>query len=144
MEHRSNESEPSLTRSFGRTSSSLRRRSLSLLHALPFQIDDGIESESVSEAGDIGDRALHSNRPSLSGSRRISLDNALESGIGFPIVEGNSLQSYGSRSPVPEETVSSLSTDAVLSSKETKHVRFPCLCSLKKRVVSFETMTKQG
>lgn len=143
MEHKSNEGEASLTGSLGRTSSSLRRRSLSLLQSLPFQTDEGIESESVSEAGDIGDRALHSNRTSLSGSRRFSLDHALESGIVFPIVEGNLLQPYGSRSrdsaalnvasPVstlPEETISPLSTDAVLSSKETKHVRFTSFCLL--------------
>ncbi|KAK9943876.1 hypothetical protein M0R45_009468 [Rubus argutus] len=49
-------------------SSSLRCDSLSSLGAHPSQVDDDVESECVSEVGDIGDLALHSSRYSVSGS----------------------------------------------------------------------------
>lgn len=96
--------------SFGRTisaSSSLRRRSLSLSSAVASQIDDEIESESVSEAGDIGDRALPSRRHSESGTLRLSIDNVLEDGMEFPIPENNRLQ-HSSRDPVALNTVSAV------------------------------------
>lgn len=109
--------------SFGQTisaSSSLRRRSLSLSSAVASQNDDEIESESVSEAGDIGDRALPSKRHSESGSLRLSIDNVLEDGMEIPIPDDNLLQ-HSSRDPValnvvsavtplPEEIVSPIST----------------------------------
>ncbi|KAJ9166627.1 hypothetical protein P3X46_021347 [Hevea brasiliensis] len=136
MEDGTNDSLPNLAASFSRTSSvgsSLRRRSLSLLQTVPFQIDDDIESENVSEAGDIGDRALHSKRYSESSSIRFSLDNTLENGVVFPIREDNLLQSYGIVShdsttlntaipvpQVPEENISPLSTDAMVCSKDEK------------------------
>ncbi|XP_027338972.1 uncharacterized protein LOC113852800 [Abrus precatorius] len=43
--------------------------------------DDDAESERVSEAGDIGDRALHGPRHSESSSLRLSLDSTQESGV---------------------------------------------------------------
>lgn len=114
--------------SFGRTisaSSSLRRRSLSLSSAVASQIDDEIESESVSEAGDIGDRALPSKRHSESGNLCLSIDYVLEDGMAFPIPENNLLQ-HSSRDPValntgsavtplPEEIVSPISTKPLVS-----------------------------
>ncbi|XP_050212391.1 fluoride export protein 1-like [Mercurialis annua] len=121
------------TESFDRTSSadsSLRRRSLSLSHTLPFHIVDDIESENVSEAGDIGDRALSSKRHSESGSIRVSIDSALEKGAVFPIHDDNLLESHVFKfhdstasntfpgPPLPEEIINPLSTDAVVSSMD--------------------------
>ncbi|KAJ4825373.1 hypothetical protein Tsubulata_017296 [Turnera subulata] len=136
MEQGANEFEANLTQLVGRTSSvgsSQRRRSLSLSRTVQLQLVDDIESENVSEAGDIGDRALHSNRHSESGSTRFSLDNALESGAVFPVAEDSLLQSssfvssgaaaFSTRSPVsplPEEIVYSLSNDAILFDNENK------------------------
>ncbi|KAG8633081.1 hypothetical protein MANES_18G074712v8 [Manihot esculenta] len=134
MEDGTNDSVPNLTASFSRASSSgssLRRRSLSLSHTV---IDDDTESENVSEAGDIGDRALHSKRHSESSSVRFSLDNALENGLVFPIRDDNLLQSHGMLShnsttsntafpqQVPEENISPLSTDAMVCSNDQKKV----------------------
>ncbi|WCJ44606.1 camphor resistance CrcB family protein [Euphorbia peplus] len=106
-------------------SSSLRRGSISLSRAASFQIDDDIESKSVSEAGDIGDRYLSSKRHSESSSIRFSLDNASEHGLVFPISENN-LRSHDSAifdttspvSPLPEITISPLSTDAIVSKEK--------------------------
>eukprot|EP00258_Populus_trichocarpa_P042040 XP_024458059.1 fluoride export protein 2 isoform X2 [Populus trichocarpa] len=129
-----NESEPNLSESFRQTSnvgSSVRRRSLSLSRSRSFQVDGDIESENVSEAGDIGDRALHSKRHNESGSISLSIDSELENGTVFPLSNDNFLRSHGlwahdstalnTRSPVlpsPEEIVSPISTDAVVCSRE--------------------------
>ncbi|KAK2973177.1 hypothetical protein RJ640_009807 [Escallonia rubra] len=109
--------------------SSLRRRSFSLSSAGPPQVDDDIESESVSEAGDIGDRALHSNRYSGSGRLRLSVDNVPDTFDVNPIPEDAQSQSrgYWTRdhtvsktaspvSPLRLENISPLSTDAIVPS----------------------------
>ncbi|XP_030925791.1 uncharacterized protein LOC115952712 isoform X2 [Quercus lobata] len=130
------DSEPRRSGSFSCTSSansSLRRRSISLSAAAPVHIDDDIESEIVSEAGDIGDRALHSNRHSESSSHRFSVDHALENGVSAPTSGDNllHLNRYWSRdpptmtaisvvTPLPEEIISPLSTDAIVCSKDKK------------------------
>lgn len=70
--------------------SSLRRRSLSLSFSLRKRLnddDDDDEIESVSEAGDIGDRELQSNRYSGSGRLRLIDENAPEHGVVVPISE---------------------------------------------------------
>ena len=134
------DSEPRRSGSFSCTSSvnsSLRRRSISLSAAAPVHIDDDIESEIVSEAGDIGDRALHSNRYSESSSYRFSVDHALENGVSAPTSGDTLLQlnRYWSRdpptmttisveTPLPEENISPLSTDAIVCSKDKKQVSF--------------------
>lgn len=129
--------------SFGRTisaSSSLRRRSLSLSSAVASQIDDEIESESVSEAGDIGDRALPSKRHSESGSICLSIDNVLEDGMEFPIPENNLLQ-HSSRDPValntgsavtplPEKIVSPISTEPLVCPEYKNQVSVDLIFSL--------------
>lgn len=92
MDCGTNESEPNPRESFRQTSSvssSVRRRSLSLSRNISFHVDDDIESENVSEAGDIGDRALHSKRHSESGSTRLSIDSGLEHGMVFPVSDDN-------------------------------------------------------
>lgn len=139
MENGSNHYEPRRTGSFGRTSSassSLRRRSFSISSVVPSQVEDEIESETVSEAGDIGDRALHSNRFSTSGSLRLdNNDSALENGLALPVPENNLLQSYGfwSRdattsntvsavSPLPEEIKSPLATKPLVYSEDKNQV----------------------
>ncbi|KAK9049057.1 hypothetical protein SSX86_031976 [Deinandra increscens subsp. villosa] len=66
MDHGQNESEPRRSGSFSRissTHSSFRRHSFNRLGSSHYEIDD----DSVSEAGDIGDRALDSKRYSGSG-----------------------------------------------------------------------------
>ncbi|XP_023916802.1 fluoride export protein 1 isoform X2 [Quercus suber] len=130
------DSEPRRSGSFSSTSSaysSLRRRSISLSAAAPVHIDDDIESEIVSEAGDIGDRALHSNRHSESSSHRFSVDHALENGVSAP-TSGDTplhLNRCWSRdpptmttisvvTPLPEEIISPLSTDAIVCSNDKK------------------------
>ncbi|CAN0892500.1 Putative fluoride ion transporter CrcB [Linum grandiflorum] len=123
--------------SFGKTSSvgsSLRRRSCSLSRTLSFQTEHGIEGDNVSEAGDIGDRALHSNRHSESGSvRRLSLDLALESGVAYPIPEDDlsrwqwshlkdhrGLDAKTHASPLTEEDIAPRSTEPMIAFKEEK------------------------
>ncbi|CAK7347023.1 unnamed protein product [Dovyalis caffra] len=128
MDHGINESEPNLSGSFGQTSSvgsSVRRHSLSLSRSISFQVDDDIESENVSEAGDIGDRALHSKRHSESGKIRLSVDNGLENGMVVPVSEDNywthdstALNTRSPVSPLPEEIISPISTDAMICSEE--------------------------
>nr|XP_027068234.1 fluoride export protein 2-like [Coffea arabica]XP_027068235.1 fluoride export protein 2-like [Coffea arabica]XP_027068236.1 fluoride export protein 2-like [Coffea arabica]XP_027068238.1 fluoride export protein 2-like [Coffea arabica]XP_027072197.1 fluoride export protein 2-like [Coffea arabica]XP_027072198.1 fluoride export protein 2-like [Coffea arabica]XP_027072199.1 fluoride export protein 2-like [Coffea arabica] len=89
---------PRRSKSLNRASSvksSLRRHSFGSFHVSHNQGDDDTESEAVSEAGDIGDRALHSRRSSESGRGRISIDNVVESGVIVPILEDASLQPTG-------------------------------------------------
>ncbi|KAM1074531.1 hypothetical protein ACFX1T_019467 [Malus domestica] len=114
-----NDTEPRQSVSNDRTSSatsSLRRRSLSLSHVQPSQIDDDNESECVSEAGDIGDRALHSNRHSESGSVCLfpSEDVQLQS-YGFWGHDPVASNAISPVTPLPEEIISHLSTDAIIS-----------------------------
>ncbi|XP_023913034.1 uncharacterized protein LOC112024655 isoform X2 [Quercus suber] len=130
------DSEPRRSGSFSCTisaNSSLRRHSISLSAAAPVYIDDDIESEIVSEAGDIGDRALHSNRHNESSSQLFSVDHALENGVSAT-TSGDTLlhlNRYWSRdpptmttisivTPLPEEIISPISTDAIVCSKDKK------------------------
>lgn len=93
-------------------------------------VDHDAEIESVSEAGDIGDRALYSNRFSDSERFSLSLDRALENGAIAPIPENIFLQSYGFRNrgsatvnntAVPgEENASPPPTFPIVHSEETK------------------------
>lgn len=97
-------------------------------------VDHDAEIESVSEAGDIGDRALYSNRFSDSERFSLSLDRALENGAIAPIPENIFLQSYGFRNrgsatvnntAVPgEENASPPPTFPIVHSEETKQVGF--------------------
>lgn len=132
-----NGSEHRQSGSFSRTSSatsSIRRRSLSLSRVPPFQVDDDIESETVSEAGDIGDRALHSNRYSESGSLRFSFDHGSENGLVVSIPEDTQSRSHNyapgasnaipSISALPEEIISPLPTDAMVQPEDKIQVSF--------------------
>ncbi|XP_031252617.1 fluoride export protein 1 [Pistacia vera] len=132
MEHGTDVAEFRRSGSFGQASSassSLRRRSLSLSGTVHSQLDNDIESEIVSEAGDIGDRALHSNRISDSGSLRFSIDYALENGETISIPENNLLQSSGfwSRDPTALNTVSTVTPlpEQIVTPPPTK----PLVCS---------------
>ncbi|XP_019160603.1 PREDICTED: fluoride export protein 2-like [Ipomoea nil] len=75
--------------SYARSSSSrsLGRSSRNLSFSIPPQPESDDGSESVSEAGDIGDRVICSNRYSGSGRVFFSAENAAESGMVVPIAE---------------------------------------------------------
>ncbi|XP_010664238.1 uncharacterized protein LOC100254107 isoform X2 [Vitis vinifera] len=133
MDHKTNDLEETRSGSFGRSSSagsSLRRRSCGLPGPVPPQMDDDIESETVSQAGDIGDRALHSNRISESSSFRLSFDNLLDNGVVVPIPENSLLKPHeiwfrdatantvSPASPLPLEIISPLSSDAMVYSAD--------------------------
>ncbi|KVH95170.1 fluoride export protein 2 [Cynara cardunculus var. scolymus] len=82
-------SEPRRSGSFSRissTNSSFRRHSFNQVGAVHHEVDDDSDCRSVSEAGDIGDRALHSKRYSGSGRPRFSFDNNGENVV-VPIQE---------------------------------------------------------
>ncbi|KAF5753758.1 putative fluoride ion transporter CrcB [Helianthus annuus] len=109
MDHGLNESEPIKSGSFGHissTNSSFRRRSFNRYGSSHHEIDD----DSVSEAGDIGERALSSRRYSESGRSRFSFDNPLET-AGLPIQEHSFKESQ-----LP--TASPTSPDAILLGKD--------------------------
>ena len=140
MDNGTTNSKPRQSGSFSCTSganSSLRRHSISLSAAAPVHIDDDIEREIVLEAGDIGDRALPSNRHSESNSHHFSVDHALENGVFAPTFEDTllHLNRYWSRdpptmttisvvTPLPGEIISPLSIDAIVCSKDKKQVSF--------------------
>ncbi|XWS25187.1 hypothetical protein CRYUN_Cryun27aG0048300 [Craigia yunnanensis] len=120
MDHGTNNSETTQTGPCSRTSSpgsSLRKRSLSISSVMSFQIDDDVHSETVSEAGDIGDRALHSNRHSVSGSFHFSVARAMESEAVIHPAELNKILLV---SPVPEDVVSPLPVDPLKCSGDKK------------------------
>ncbi|XP_027368365.1 fluoride export protein 2-like [Abrus precatorius] len=107
--------------------SSLRRRSLSMSSHISIQVDN--DAESVSEAGDIGDRALPSRRYSERSSFRLSFDHRSENGAAGCIQEEGNLQLYPpflhhniSVGPLPPE-LTSLSTNAIVNSGDTKQER---------------------
>ncbi|GAV84098.1 CRCB domain-containing protein [Cephalotus follicularis] len=96
--------------------SSLRWCSLSLAGSGLSKMSDDIESKTVLEAGDIGDRACHSNRHSEIGSFRSSVDN----GTGNPIPDSNILLSATSNSITPDAPLSGKGIYPV-STEELEH-----------------------
>ncbi|KAJ1380274.1 putative fluoride ion transporter CrcB [Sesbania bispinosa] len=104
--------------------SSIRRRSLSISSHISHNTENDAELESVSEAGDIGDRALPSKRFSESSSFRLSFDNRSENGAVVSISEEHRLHHPNSSvRPLPPELTSTspLSTDAIVGSEDSKH-----------------------
>lgn len=129
MERGTNNSEPARTGSFSRTSSlgsSLRKRSLSISSVVSAQIDDDIHSETVSEAGDIGDRALQSNRHSVSSSVRLSVDCAMETGT---VIHPAELNTISLVSPLPEDITFPLPIDPLKCSEDKRQVSFQLIVS---------------
>lgn len=123
MDLETREFEPRWSGSFGRASSansSLRRQSSNLSFAIQHPVDEDVESESISEAGDIGDRALYSRRYSESGRHRFSFDNVTENGVVVPIQEDTAVNTASPVSPSTLQTISPLSTDAIHPSKDKK------------------------
>ncbi|KAI9085221.1 hypothetical protein K1719_032744 [Acacia pycnantha] len=116
----------------GSASSSLRRYSLSISSRRSHQIHEGDEtgSDSVSEAGDIGDRALPSRRYSASNSFRLSVDRRSENEVAASLSDDLKSQpqphaalshSNCSVTPLPPDTVSPLpATSALLVSDDSK------------------------
>lgn len=102
--------------------SSIRRRSLSISSHISHHTDndDDAECESVSEAGDIGDRVTI-----RSCSFRLSFDNRSENEA---VVVSNSEEhrlhpnSVRPLPPAARTSTSPLSTDAIVGSQDTKHV----------------------
>lgn len=103
-----------------------RRSSLSISSRRSHHTHNETESESVSEAGDIGDRALPSRRYSESGSFRLSFDHRLENEIVSSISEDPKLHpphpAFSSVTPLPPHTISPLSTYAAVGSEDSKQV----------------------
>jgi len=93
------------------TGSSIRRRSTSISCHASHHTDNDDECERVSEAGDIGDRALPSTRFSQSGSIHFSFDNMSEENGVVPFAEEKILH--------PNST---LSTGAIVDSEVIKPV----------------------
>lgn len=127
MDRGTHEFVPRRSGSFGRASSansSLRRQSSNLSFAIQHLVDDDVESESISEAGDIGDRALYSRRYSESGRHHFSFDNVTENGVVVPIQEDTAVNTDSPVSPSTLQTISPLSTDAIHPSKDKKKVSF--------------------
>jgi len=107
--------------------SSIRRRSLSISSHVSHHTDNDGENESVSEAGDIGDRALQSKRFSESNSFRLSFDNRSEKDTVVSIPEEHRLHPNSSVRPLPPPaftSLSPLSTDGIVGSEDTEHVSF--------------------
>lgn len=117
MDPQDQEAESRGSGSFGRLSaiSSSRRHSFSLIERTQF--DDASKSEIVSEAGDIGNRALHSNRYSGSGRSHFSLDNIAGYGTVFPIEEDTQLHTS---SPSVSENIPATSVDPTVKPEEKK------------------------
>ncbi|KAL2339821.1 hypothetical protein Fmac_007761 [Flemingia macrophylla] len=103
--------------------SSLRRRSLSISSHTSRHTDNDAESESVSEAGDIGDRALPSRRFSESSNFNLSFDKRSENEAVVSIPEDYGLHPNSSVMPLPLPHISTspLSSDAIVGSQDTKH-----------------------
>ncbi|GMP47054.1 hypothetical protein CsSME_00014987 [Camellia sinensis var. sinensis] len=119
----------------GSAGSSLRRRSFGFTNAESTQKDDDLESETVSEAGDTGDRALRSNSYSESSRQQLPVDNVTETGSVVPIPEDALFRPHGFWShdptalavaspvfPSTMETISPLSTEAVIHSDDKQQV----------------------
>ncbi|KAL3026453.1 hypothetical protein AAZX31_04G232100 [Glycine max] len=112
--------------------SSIRRRSLSISSHISHHTDnDDAECESVSEAGDIGDRVtIRSKRISESSSSfRLSFDNRSENEAVVSIPEEHRLHPNSVRPlpPAARTSTSPLSTDAIVGSQDTKHDPHKCL-----------------
>lgn len=133
MDQKNPEFEPRRSASFDLVRAASFPRRLSLNQSFRFQpfIDVDSESEAVSEAGDIGDRAFHSNRGIESDRNRISVDKGSENGTVVPIQEENFLQpsgfccrdpislNYSSPvSPLALEIVSPLSKESFIPSED--------------------------
>ncbi|CAK8575765.1 unnamed protein product [Lathyrus sativus] len=88
--------------------SSIRRRSLILSSHRSHHTDNDVDCESVSEAGDIGDRALP--------SRWFSESNSFHSENGSTVITKSSVR------PLPQELsfTTHLSTDATVGSHDSK------------------------
>lgn len=100
--------------------SSIRRRSLSISSQISHHTDNDDECESVSEAGDIGDRGLPSKRFSESNSFHMSFNSRSENDVVVSnIPEEYRLHPNSSIRPLPPALTS---TDAIVGSGDTKHV----------------------
>ena len=118
MDHGTNNSEPTRIGSFSRTSSPGSS-------VASFQIDD-IHSETVSEAGDIDDRALQSNRHSVSSSVRLSVDRTMETEA---VIHPAELNTISLVSPLPKDVISPLPVDPLKCSGDKKQVSFQLIVS---------------
>jgi len=104
--------------------SSIKRRSLSMSSHRSHHTDNDIDCESVSEAGDIGDRALPSRRFSESNSFRSENGGGGGGGVVSIPHELHRLHPNSSVIPLPHELSSTppLSTDARVGSQDSKFV----------------------
>lgn len=93
-------------------SSSVSRHSMTLSRRISHHVDDDAESESVSEAGDIGDRAL-SRRLSESGSFHLSFDRTPETGLVVSMPTSNSISNVTSAQPPPDYSNGKVCSEAI-------------------------------
>ncbi|WVZ21658.1 hypothetical protein V8G54_008980 [Vigna mungo] len=98
--------------------SSIRRRSLSISSHVSYHMENDGENESVSEAGDIGDRALGSRRFSESNSFRLSFNNRSEKEAVVSIPDEHKSHSNSSVGPLPPVFTS---TDGIVGFEDTQH-----------------------
>lgn len=139
MDHKLNDLEEARSGSFSWTNSvgsSLRRRSIVIPGSASPQMDDDIECETVSQSGDIGERALNSNRFSEISSFRLSIENMLDNQVVVSFPENSLLRPHenGVRdatmntvspaSPSGLEIISPLSSDAMVHSADKDEVSF--------------------
>ncbi|KAG2399881.1 uncharacterized protein HKW66_Vig0102650 [Vigna angularis] len=103
--------------------SSIRRRSLSISSHVSYHIENDGENESVSEAGDIGDRALGSRRFSESNSFRLSFNNRSEKEAVVSIPDEHRSHPNSSVGPLAPvfTSLSPLSTDGIVGFEDTEH-----------------------
>ncbi|CAH2058484.1 unnamed protein product [Thlaspi arvense] len=128
MDSSKNHVEPYRTKSFSRESSV--SSSLSLSRSLPLLINNDVDSESVSEAGDIGDRSLR-RRHSSGRSNRLSAEDLIEQGTDDTSRQEqdglHGLQALNTSSvikPLPEDiTTSPLPTKSLLAHETNNPVK---------------------
>ncbi|BAU01185.1 hypothetical protein VIGAN_11036300 [Vigna angularis var. angularis] len=111
--------------------SSIRRRSLSISSHVSYHIENDGENESVSEAGDIGDRALGSRRFSESNSFRLSFNNRSKKEVVVSIADEHRSHPNSSVGPLPPvfTSLSPLSTNGIVGFEDIEHTpRIPPFC----------------
>ncbi|KAF8088380.1 hypothetical protein N665_0544s0025 [Sinapis alba] len=122
MDNGNGHQEPYRTNSFSRESS--LASSLSLSRSLPpLFINNDVDSENVSEAGDIGDRSLRRRHSSGRSNRLFSSEDLLEQGTNDTSRQEHDLRALNTSSVVNPLTTSPLPTKSLLSPESLNPVK---------------------